>query len=171
MIDGHNALQRRHNERDGVSKHQRHDCLLKRLFRRRSKKTSKLRVTGLCEFPTQRASNAEFFFPFADVIRNHSNSRQWQSGIVGRWCIQSYSKLWELKYISISLVAIVQKDSIVFLRTYRCVAIDNSFYEVCEMKLICSYICIYNCISRTFSYRSNTNFCGNTEHKLLFKLD
>ena len=38
-----------------------------RLFRRRSKKTSKLRVTGLCEgnspetgeFPTQRASNAE----------------------------------------------------------------------------------------------------------------
>ena len=42
-------------------------CLLNRLFRRRSKKTSKLRVTGLCEgnspvtgeFPTQRASNAE----------------------------------------------------------------------------------------------------------------
>ena len=45
----------------------RHDCLLKRLFRRRSKETSKLRVTGLCagntpvtgEFPAQRASNAE----------------------------------------------------------------------------------------------------------------
>ena len=50
--------------------HQPHDCLLKRLFWRRSKKTSKLRVTGLCdgnsvvtgEFPTQRASNAEIFF-------------------------------------------------------------------------------------------------------------
>ena len=28
--------------------HWRHDCLLNRLFRRRSKKTSKLRVTGLC---------------------------------------------------------------------------------------------------------------------------
>ena len=42
-------------------------CLLNRLFRRRSKKTSKLRVTGLCagnlpvtsEFPAQMASNAE----------------------------------------------------------------------------------------------------------------
>ena len=60
-------LQWRHNERDGVSNHQPHDRLLKYLFRRRSKKTSKLRVTGLCEgnspvtgeFPAQRASNAE----------------------------------------------------------------------------------------------------------------
>ena len=61
------SLQWRHNDRDGVSNHQPHDCLLNRLFRRRSKKTSKLRVTGLCagnspvtgEFPAQRASNAE----------------------------------------------------------------------------------------------------------------
>ena len=60
-------LQWRHVERDGVSNHQPHDCLLNRLFRRRSKKTSKLRVTGLCEgnspgtgeFPAQRASYAE----------------------------------------------------------------------------------------------------------------
>ena len=39
----------RHNGLDSVSNHQPYDCLLKRLFRRRSKKTSKLRVTGLCE--------------------------------------------------------------------------------------------------------------------------
>ena len=43
------TLQWRHNERNGVSNHRRFDCLLNRLFRRRSKKTSKLRVTGLCE--------------------------------------------------------------------------------------------------------------------------
>ena len=51
----------------GVSNRQPHDCLLNHLFRHRSKKTSKLRVTGLCagnspvtgEFPAQRASNAE----------------------------------------------------------------------------------------------------------------
>ena len=43
------TLQWRHNERDGVSNHRRLDCLLIHLFRRRSKKTSKLRVTGLCE--------------------------------------------------------------------------------------------------------------------------
>ena len=63
-------LQWRHNGRDSVSNHQPHDCLLNRLFRRRSKKTSKLRVTGLCagnsrgigEFPVQMASNAEKVF-------------------------------------------------------------------------------------------------------------
>ena len=49
-----------------ISNHQAHDCLLNR-FRRRRKKTSKLRVTGLCagnspvtfEFSAQRASYAE----------------------------------------------------------------------------------------------------------------
>ena len=57
----------RHNGRHGVSSHQSHECLLKRLLRHTSKKTSKLRVTGFCEgnspvtgeFPTQRSSNAE----------------------------------------------------------------------------------------------------------------
>ena len=61
------TLRWRHNGRDSVSNQQPHDCLLNRLFRRRSKKTSKLRVTGLCvgnspgtgEFPAQMASNAE----------------------------------------------------------------------------------------------------------------
>ena len=50
-----------------VLNHQPPDCLLNRLFRRRSKKTSKLRVTGLCagihlwpvNSPHKRASNAE----------------------------------------------------------------------------------------------------------------
>ena len=41
------TLQRRHNERDDVSNYRRLDCLFNRLLRRRSKKTSKLRVTGL----------------------------------------------------------------------------------------------------------------------------
>ena len=41
-------LRWRHNERDSVSNHQPRMCLLNRLFKHRSKKTSKLRVTGLC---------------------------------------------------------------------------------------------------------------------------
>ena len=61
------ALEWRHNGLDNVSNHQPHNCLLNSLFKRRSKKTSKLRVTGLCEgnsagtgeFPAQMASNAE----------------------------------------------------------------------------------------------------------------
>ena len=63
----HLALRWRHNGHESVSNHQPYDCLLNRLSRRRSKKTSKLRVTGLCagnspgtgEFPAQMASNAE----------------------------------------------------------------------------------------------------------------
>ena len=39
----------RHNGRDSVSNHRYLDCLLKCLFRRKPKKTSKLHVTGLCE--------------------------------------------------------------------------------------------------------------------------
>ena len=43
------SLQWHHNGHDCVSNHQLQDCLLNHLFRRRSKKTSKLRVTGfLC---------------------------------------------------------------------------------------------------------------------------
>ena len=61
------ALQWRHNGCHSVSNHRRLDCLLKHLFRRKSKKALKLRVTGLCEgnspvtgeFPAQRASNME----------------------------------------------------------------------------------------------------------------
>ena len=63
----HVTLQWRHNECDGVSTHQPHDCLPNRLFKHRWKKASKLHVNGLCEgnstvtgeFPAQRASNAE----------------------------------------------------------------------------------------------------------------
>ena len=50
-----------------LSNHQPHNCLFNRSNRRRTKKTSNLPVTGLCEgnspvtaeFPAQRASNAE----------------------------------------------------------------------------------------------------------------
>ena len=62
-----NSLQWRHNGSYGVSNHRRLDCLLNRLFRRRSKNTLKLCVTGLCEgnspvtggFPAQMANYAE----------------------------------------------------------------------------------------------------------------
>ena len=43
------SLQWRHDGRDCDSNHQRLDCILNRLFRRRSKKIWKLRVTGFCE--------------------------------------------------------------------------------------------------------------------------
>ena len=69
------SLQWRHNERDSVSNHQPRECLVSRLIRRRSKKTSKLRVTGLCAAIHRRPVNSPHkgsvtrkMFPFDDVI-------------------------------------------------------------------------------------------------------
>ena len=60
-------LQWHHNEHDSISDNRHLDCLLSRLFRRRSNKTSKLQFTGLFgwnpswtgRFPSQRAGDAE----------------------------------------------------------------------------------------------------------------
>ena len=54
----------RHNGGECVLNHPLHDCLLNRLFGRWSKKTSKLRVAGLCaetgEFPAQMVTQKMF---------------------------------------------------------------------------------------------------------------
>ena len=87
------SLRWRHNGRDGVSNHQPHDCLLNRLFRRRSKKTSKLHVTGLCVGKSPGPVNSPHKWPvtrklspFDDVImeicRCHSENRSLLA-----WCI------------------------------------------------------------------------------------
>ena len=68
-------LQWRHNDHDGVSNHQPHGCSLNRLFRRRSRKTTKLHVTGLCVGNSPWPVNSPLkgpatrkMFPFDDVI-------------------------------------------------------------------------------------------------------
>ena len=81
------VLQWRHNKRDGVPN--------RRLFKRRSKKTSKLRVTGLCagnssvtgEFP-HKGHVTRKMFPFDDVILGNKHTvckyktdkRKWHQG-------------------------------------------------------------------------------------------
>ena len=105
------TLQWRHNEHDGVSNHQPNDCLLNRLFRRSSKKTSKFRVTGLCEgnspvtgeFPAQRASNAE---KVSIRWRNHaSNHNMYMYVSAFRWYLLRYFKIqtvmWQNDYCSL----------------------------------------------------------------------
>ena len=77
-----------HNWCDGVSKHRRLDCLFNRLFRRRSEKASKLRVTFFSEgnelnspvtgeFPSQRVSKAENIYIW---WRHHALDTD-------RWCV------------------------------------------------------------------------------------
>ena len=85
-----NSLQWRHNGLNSVSNHQPHDCLLKHLLRHRSKKTSKLCITGLCagyspetgEFPAQRASNVEnVSIWWRDHVANWSIEFSWHSEV------------------------------------------------------------------------------------------
>ena len=88
-----NTLQWRHNGRDSVSNHQPHDCLFNYLFRRRSKKTSKLHVTGVCagnspvtgELPAQMTSNAE---NVSIWWRYHDMSKTENIPPPGQQCIQ-----------------------------------------------------------------------------------
>ena len=68
----------RHNDQDSVSNHQPDECLLNRLFRRTSRKTSKLRVTGLCVGNSPGPVNSPHkgpvtrkMFPFDDVIMHN----------------------------------------------------------------------------------------------------
>ena len=78
------SLHWRHNDHNGVSNHQPYGCLLNRLFRRRSKKTSKLCVTGLCVGNSPGPVNSPHkgpvtrkMFPFDDVIMWHQQLWYW----------------------------------------------------------------------------------------------
>ena len=82
------SLKWRLNERDDVSNHQPHDCMLKLLFRRRSKKTSRSAslafVGGIHRWPVNSAlkgPGTRKMFPFDDVIMYSSMSNvQWYDG-------------------------------------------------------------------------------------------
>ena len=86
LLDSVPSLLWRHNGRNGVLNHQPDESLLNRPCRRRSKKTSKLCVTGLCarnspvtgEIPAQRASNAE------------NASIWWRHHVIGHFQINRY---------------------------------------------------------------------------------
>ena len=101
------SLHWRHNDHDDVSNHQPHGCLLNRLFWRRSKKTSKLRVTGLCEGNSPRPVNSPHIgpvtrkmFPFDDVIMcNHVSTILWKSG--PQMTSMGSSNEWQWLYMNI----------------------------------------------------------------------
>ena len=99
-VQFNSSLLWRHDGCDGVSLHQLYDCLLNRSFMCRSKKTSKLRVTGLCsgnspvtgEFPAQMASNAEnvsiwlrHYVSYGPLLRHHHTVTDWMNRWVTDW--------------------------------------------------------------------------------------
>ena len=102
------TLQWRHYGHGDVSNHQPHYCLLNHLFRRISKKITKIRITGLCarnspvtsEFPSQMASNAE------------KASIWWHHHVVGHYQKQYW--LWSLMH--------------------RCITRHHCFNMMCDLR-------------------------------------
>ena len=88
------TLQWRHNERDGVSNHQPHDCSLKRVFRGRSKKTSSFAslvfVRGIHRWsvnsPHKRPVTRKML-SFDDVIMS------WQRSVCHGWLVSAIKSL------------------------------------------------------------------------------
>ena len=97
----------RQNQRDGVSNHQCHDCLLNRLFKGISKKTSKLRVTGLYE-----GNSPVKMFPFDDVIMKNDRSYIPVYSMVLHLHNATYSGKWK-HYMGLSQVSYINATSLV----------------------------------------------------------
>ena len=98
----------RHNGRDSVSNHQPHDCLLNRLFRRRSKHQSSASlafVRGIHRWPVnsfaQMASKAENVFI---LWRHHALQQLWKTFLqvilhhVKQWVWWWKSRIWGVEY-------------------------------------------------------------------------
>ena len=123
----------RHNERDGVSNHQPRDCLLNRVFSRRSKKTSNLRFTGLCEgnspvtgeLSIPRASNAE------------NVSIWWRHHGTTLFFLYSHRKR------TLSVYALLERSRCII---YNEIMIHPYFYHTC-MVTVCSLCkCVRACV-------------------------
>ena len=144
-------LQWRHNGLDGVSNHQPYHCLLNRLFGHRSKKTSKIRVTGLCagkspgtgEFPAQRASNAEnvsIWWRHHDTSRNDHGTTTSEESLYALWgCPFIFIFVWRQTILKLTHLPWTKWPS--FRRRYfqmhifrerKVLYFDQNFIEVCS---------------------------------------
>ena len=123
------ALQWQHND---VSNHRRLDCLPTRFFRRRSKKRSKLRATGLCEGNSPvtgdkgPVTRKMFPFQFDDVIMEKYVFTHWGLNTMGNilpisisqslyiyWMIKKKNQIDNsLKYFWISNIYRVNIDNV-----------------------------------------------------------
>ena len=146
------ALQWRHNGHDSITNHKPHHCILYRLFRRRSKKTSKLRVTGLCvgnspetgEFTAQMTSNAENVSTWwrhhmktrsgpvlvvTDICSNNVGNVYSDRVLLGRgWT--TFHNLWlmHLYVVTTWLILIISTPRVKFLCQHRIWNINNLIF-------------------------------------------
>ena len=142
------TLRWRHNGRNNVSNHQPHECLLNRLFRRRSTKTSKLRVTGLCagnlpgtsEFSAQMASNVEnvcIWWRHHKIIWFHSAACL----VVSRTLYQNVKVRWDYsKVVSWRILDVLKELHLLFILTRLTNLIHNVIFIEYEYTVQCPNI-------------------------------
>ena len=149
-------LQWRHNGPDGVSNHQRLDCLLNRLFRRKSIKTSLLRllafVRGIYRLPVNSPHKGQLRGKCSHLMTSSSHSRQGPFAAFPVLSLHGES-LWA-GYPPV--VIIITRDSEVILFS-PCVF-------VCLF--VCLFVCVCLCLSRCLSGRFN--YEGLVPHKQYF---
>ena len=106
------SLQWSHNECDGISNHWSLNCLLSCLFGRRSKKTSNLRNTGLCEGNSPcKGPITQNMFLFDDIMFYFSESDPTGQGLIYvepfflrvRWVVVYLSRRTMFKWCWVSI--------------------------------------------------------------------
>ena len=79
----------RHNEGGGISTHQPHDCLLNRLFRRRSKKhrssASLAFVWGIQRWPVNSPQKGPVTRKNVSIWWRHHDHRRWYATLEDKW--------------------------------------------------------------------------------------
>ena len=136
------TLQWRHNERDGVSNHLPHDCLLNRLCRRTSTVNS-----------PHKGPVTQKMFPFDDVNITHnywSQMKLWKECLGGFGIIKSQQRLYKRNDIEVLMLLFlcvymsrggvyvcVFDDAYLFIKE---IWQDNFFPWPTNIKLILSYI-------------------------------
>ena len=121
----HTMLLRRHTGCGSVSNHQPRDCLLNRIFRRRSKNTSKLRVTGLCA-GNSPGTVTRSFDVFFDLCLNKQLSKQSRR----RWFETPSHFSWRHcneKLGFLFCIAIYLRDNKLGWRVTACTTADSRF--------------------------------------------
>ena len=153
-------LQWRHDGRDSVSNHHPHDCLRNRLFRRKSKKASKLHVTDICvgnsphKWPVTRK-----MFPFDDVIMS--------------WLLHFYAFIWSIGHHD-KKERVLRKNKICMWQTSHISCQMHLFsilkYFVTHIFLHNDYIVgvpIKNAGSTPFSFQRYCQMCNGHYSKIV----
>ena len=105
----HVSWQCRKNGRDGVLNHQPHDCFLNRLYRHRSKKTSKPHITGLCAGNSPGPVNSPHKWPVTQKMYLFDDVIMFYLALICDWFVFRVSRLFWVNCLKITAKDVMPK--------------------------------------------------------------